>query len=37
MSAHPNLLDAGHSVLVVIDVQSKLLAAMPEKSAELAH
>ena len=35
MSAHPNLLDTEHSLLVVIDVQSKLLAAMPEKSAEL--
>ncbi|MGZ4999541.1 MAG: hydrolase [Methylomonas sp.] len=30
---HPNLLDSGNSIVVVVDMQGKLLAAMPENDA----
>ncbi len=35
MKTHPNLLCAENSLLVVIDLQAKLSAVMPEKAAEL--
>lgn len=35
MSTHPNLLSITDSLLIVVDLQSKLSAAMPERDAEL--
>ncbi len=35
MSTHPNLLSASNSLLIVVDLQTKLSAAMPEHDAEL--
>lgn len=35
MSTHPNLLSASNSLLIVVDLQIKLSAAMPEHDAEL--
>jgi nicotinamidase-related amidase len=35
MSTHPNILSAAHSLLIVIDVQSKLSAVMPATEAAL--
>lgn len=35
MNSHPNLLSAANSLLVVVDIQSKLSAVMPEPDAEL--
>jgi len=35
MNTHPDLLRAENSLLVVIDIQTKLSAVMPEKAAEL--
>jgi nicotinamidase-related amidase len=32
-STHPNLLDSDHSILVLVDMQTRLLAAMPEAQA----
>lgn len=34
MHTHPNLLSIGNSLLLVIDLQSKLIRAMPENDAE---
>lgn len=34
MKTHPNLLDSGNSVLLVVDMQAKLTAAMPVADAE---
>jgi len=36
MTTHPNLLSAQNSLLIVVDLQSKLSAAMPEAEAQLA-
>ncbi len=33
-STHPNLLDSDHSILVLVDMQTRLLAAMPETQAK---
>ena len=33
MTNHPDLLDSDHSVLVIVDMQTRLLAAMPEQEA----
>ncbi len=33
MTTHPNLLDSGHSILVVVDIQGRLSSAMPEQDA----
>ncbi|MFU8787515.1 MAG: isochorismatase family protein [Methylobacter sp.] len=35
MPTHPNLLSASNSLLIVVDLQAKLSAAMPEAEAEL--
>ena len=35
MSVHPNILSADNSVLVIVDMQTRLAAAMPEKSSAL--
>jgi nicotinamidase-related amidase len=35
MSTHPNLLSINNSLLIIVDLQSKLSAAMPETEAEL--
>lgn len=35
MSTHPNLLSANNSLLIIVDIQTKLSAAMPETEAEL--
>ncbi len=35
MTSHPNLLSASDSVLIVVDLQSKLSAVMPETEAKL--
>lgn len=35
MNTHPNLLSADHSLLVVVDMQTRLAQAMPEKAAAL--
>lgn len=35
MTTHPNLLSVKNSLLIVVDLQSKLSAAMPETEAEL--
>ena len=35
MSTHPNLLSAPNSLLIVVDLQAKLSAAMPEPEAQL--
>ena len=35
MSTHPNLLDSHNSLLVIVDMQSKLSAAMPEKDVAI--
>lgn len=35
MNSHPNILSAENSLLIVVDLQSKLSAAMPEPDAEL--
>ncbi len=35
MSTHPNLLTVENSLLIVVDLQSKLSAAMPERDSEL--
>lgn len=35
MTTHPNLLSAQNSLLIVVDLQSKLSAAMPEAEAQL--
>ncbi len=35
MTTHPNLLSANNSLLIVVDLQAKLSAAMPEHDAEL--
>ncbi len=35
MTTHPNLLSVKNSLLIVVDLQSKLSAAMPEAEAEL--
>ncbi|MDD4914477.1 MAG: isochorismatase family protein [Methylococcales bacterium] len=34
MTRHPNLLDSNHSLLVVIDMQARLSAAMPEQAVQ---
>lgn len=33
--SHPNLLDSNHSLLAIVDMQTKLSAAMPEQDAAL--
>ena len=33
MNPHPNILCAEHSVLIIIDIQAKLVSAMPDKEA----
>ncbi|MDD1621733.1 MAG: hydrolase [Methylococcaceae bacterium] len=33
MTTHPNLLDSGNSILVVVDIQGRLTSAMPEQDA----
>jgi nicotinamidase-related amidase len=35
MTTHPNLLSINNSLLIVVDLQTKLSAAMPEQDAEL--
>jgi nicotinamidase-related amidase len=35
MTTHPNLLSVNNSLLIVVDMQTKLSAAMPERDAEL--
>ncbi len=35
MTTHPNLLSVSNSLLIVVDIQTKLSAAMPEAEAEL--
>ncbi|MEY3807304.1 MAG: hypothetical protein RI893_280 [Pseudomonadota bacterium] len=35
MSTHPNLLSVSNSLLIIVDLQKKLSAAMPEQEAEL--
>lgn len=35
MTTHPNILSANNSLLIVVDLQEKLSAAMPERDAEL--
>ena len=35
MNPNPNLLCAEHSVLIVIDIQAKLVSAMPDKEAKI--
>lgn len=35
MTTHPNILSINNSLLIVVDIQTKLSAAMPEQDAEL--
>lgn len=35
MTTHPNILSAANSLLIVVDLQTKLSAVMPERDAEL--